>query len=200
MRENRTSGSVRGALGNRRSYREMPFKMNMRDDKIVNQFVESAKNYCSILETDPEDPEIWLEDILKSLSCLYAFAHILPEYDFQEELYEEDAFDVTNDEIRELMSKLMNILKDQNWYWAYFDPSEPNDSRDKPVRGNIYRDIKPGLKAWDTNDDSLLPEIIFDWKFPLFGSHWGVHAVSAMRALHPICYLRGLHNNNKNKA
>ena len=64
---------------------------------------------------------------------------------------------------------------------------------------DIYCGIKPGLKAWDSNDERLLPEIIFGWKYPLFGSHWGVHAVSAMRALHPICFLRGLYENNEKK-
>jgi hypothetical protein len=51
--------------------------------------------------------------------------------------------------------------------------------------------VKPGLRAWDSGDDKYLPAIVFDWKTPL-DYHWGVHAVSAMRALHPIAYLRGV--------
>ena len=131
----------------------------------------------------------------------------MPEYDFDDEFYSKDDYDISSVETRSIMSKLMDILKEQTWYWVYFDPSEPPDSNDEPVMGNladdftdIYRDIKPGLKAWDSMDDKLLPEIVFDWKFPLFGTHWGVHAVSAMRALHPLCYLRGLIVNDKDKA
>jgi hypothetical protein len=57
---------------------------------------------------------------------------------------------------------------------------------------DIYRDIKPGLRAWDTEEEGYLDEVVFDWKLPHFGSHWGIHAVGAMRALHPLVFLRGL--------
>ena len=57
---------------------------------------------------------------------------------------------------------------------------------------DIYADVKPGIRAWDSEEDSYLEGIAFGWKTPLFGSHWGVHAVSAMRALHPIAYMRGI--------
>ena len=87
----------------------------------------------------------------------------------------------------------------QAFYWCYFDPSEPLDAIEEPCisdlgddLADIYRDIKPGLRAWETHNDEYLPAIVFDWKEPLFSSHWGVHAVNAMRALHPIAYLRGL--------
>jgi hypothetical protein len=173
--------------------------MNIRDEYSVKRFVNAAKDYCGLLEETPDDPEQWLQDILNSLSDLYSSAHHLSEYHFDQELYNEDDFDVTSEETRRIISKVMTLLKDQVWYWAYFDPSDPPDSKEEPVRGNladdltdIYRDIKPGLKAWDSMDDKLLPEIVFGWRFPLCASHWGVHAVSAMRALHHLCYLRGL--------
>jgi hypothetical protein len=77
--------------------------------------------------------------------------------------------------------------------------SEPRDAAAELVFGDIgddladiYADVKPGLRAWEMGVDDFLPKIVFDWKFPLFGSHWGVHAVSAMRALHPIAFLRGI--------
>ncbi len=181
--------------------------MNIRDEYSVKRFVNAAKNYCGFLEETPDDPVQWLQDILNSLSDLYSSAHHLPEYDVDQDFYNEDDFDVPSEETSAIMEKVMNLLQDQVWYWAYFDPSEPTDSKEEPIMGNladdltdIYRDIKPGLKAWDSMDDKLLPEIVFDWKFPLFGCHWGVHAVSAIRALHPLCYLRGLSVKNKDKA
>jgi len=57
---------------------------------------------------------------------------------------------------------------------------------------DIYRDLKPGLLSWTTGNEALIPNIVFDWKFPLFGLHWGLHAASAMRALQPIAFLRGI--------
>ena len=81
-------------------------------------------------------------------------------------------------------------------YWAYFDPSAPQDSNEQPIFHNladdladIYRDIKPGLRAWETGDDRYIETIVFNWRTPHFESHWGVHALSAMRALHPLVFL-----------
>ena len=128
--------------------------MNLRDDIKINQFVNAARQYCSVLESAPSAPENWLEDILQALSSLYANAHILPEYELEDDLYNEDAYNVTTNEIQTLMGKIMDTLKEQNWYWAYFDPSEPKDKKEELVMGNIaddltdiYCDIKPGLKA-----------------------------------------------------
>lgn len=99
-----------------------------------------------------------------------------------------------------MFAMVQRALGPQEAYWAYFDPSEPPNSVEQPIfhsladdLADIYRDIKPGLRAWDTCDDSYLETIVFDWKTPLFGSHWGVHAVSAMRALHPIVFWRGIY-------
>lgn len=70
MRENCTSGSVRGALGNRRSYREMPFfeEMNLQErtfwlpsnkisegniEKLIDLIKTNIQNYRVIEQPAP---------------------------------------------------------------------------------------------------------------------------------------------------
>lgn len=103
------------------------------------------------------------------------------------------------DDWKRLVNRLHAIFGAQANYWAVFDPSEPVDSGEEPIYGDladdladIFGDVKPGLRAWATGNNAYMPSVVNGWKSPLFGSHWGVHAVSAMRALHPIAYLRGL--------
>ena len=174
--------------------------MNIRDRRDVSQFKEAAEKFCTLLETVPDDADAWVEKIVAALAHLYAYGHDLPDLELPDDAPDvPDSFDVSDKEWKEVETLVSKVLGEQVGYWSYFDPSEPPDTADEPVFGilsddlaDIYRDVKPGLRAWATVDDIYLPSIIFDWKFPLFGSHWGVHAVSALRALHPLAYLRGI--------
>jgi len=175
--------------------------MKLREVKEVVAFKEAAEKFCIVLETDPTDCDMWLKDLLGALSLLYARAHDLPEVELQDDDIDiPDSFHMTLDDWRRQVDRLHDILGSQTYYWAVFDPSEPKDSEQEAICGDIaddladiIGDLKPGLRAWASGIDGYLASIVFDWKTPLFGSHWGIHAVSAMRALHPMVYLRGLH-------
>jgi hypothetical protein len=60
---------------------------------------------------------------------------------------------------------------------------------------DIYRDVAPGVRAWQAQREELLQTIVFDWKIPLFHSHWGRHAAVAMLPLHELVYARGIRPN-----
>jgi hypothetical protein len=47
---------------------------------------------------------------------------------------------------------------------------------------DIYRDLKPALDALDTNDDTLLPGLVWSWRFN-WEAHSGDHARTILRAL-----------------
>jgi hypothetical protein len=174
--------------------------MSIRQHPDVLQFHRAAERFCRLLESQPADANQWVEDILAALARLYACGHALPAFGMRDEAPDiRERFDVGDEEWQRVYSLVHEVLGGQSAYWAYFDPSEPPDSGDEPVLGDlgddladIYRDIKPGLRGWEAGPEAILADIVFDWKFPLFGSHWGVHAVSAMRALHPLAFLRGL--------
>jgi hypothetical protein len=179
--------------------------MSFRNQNNVTQFKEIAESYCTLLEVVPEDNNIWIQQILIALSRLYALAHDLPDIELPDDAPDiSDSINVTIAEWKQVSDRVRSILGTQVAYWAYIDPTEPSESPDEPVFGNladdladIYRDIKPGLRAWATGDDRYLTSIILAWKFPLFGSNWGVHAVSALRALHPLVYLQEMQDEHK---
>jgi hypothetical protein len=174
--------------------------MEIRKHPDVLQFRSAAERFCRLLESKPDDADQWVEEILAALARLYASGHTLPDFGVTDDappIYQR--FGVGDEEWRRVFSLVHEILGGQSGYWAYFDPSQPRDSGEQPVFGDlgddladIYRDVKPGLRAWGTGLEQYLSDIVYEWKFPLFGSHWGVHAVSAMRALHPLAYLRGV--------
>jgi hypothetical protein len=71
-------------------------------------------------------------------------------------------------------------------YWEVFDPYK----LDQPVAGSlsddlldVYRDVRRGLALWESPHDAAA---IWEWRFSL-ESHWGDHAVDALRALHRSC-------------
>jgi hypothetical protein len=172
--------------------------MSLRNQEVIINFVSAAMRYSELIESKVNDKDKWLEEVLAALSSLYSLAHKIPDVEYENERYG-DQFDVTDDEWKAIFNKLGVVFGEQRYYRAFFDPTEPMQSRDGSVIGDladdladIYRDIVPGLRAWNTKDEAFTNEAIFSWKDPLFTSHWGVHAVSAMRALHPLVYLRGL--------
>jgi hypothetical protein len=174
--------------------------MNLRQRHEIVLFVKAAEKYCALFETKPNNIDVWVEQLTSALAHLYACGHDLPDLELPEDVADiPDSMAVNDDEWKAIYDFVGDLLGSQRGYWAYFDPSEPLDSSQEisfcdlaDDLADINRDIKPGLRAWATADDAYLPSIVFDWKCPLFGSHWGVHAVSALRALHPLAYLRGI--------
>lgn len=72
-------------------------------------------------------------------------------------------------------------------YWEVFDPYE----QERPVAGSlsddvicVSRDIMRGLVLWGR----AVPKsaAIWEWRFS-FDTHWGDHAIDALRALHRAC-------------
>lgn len=178
--------------------------MDLRHHPEVVAFKEAADCFCALLESEPASAETWVELVLAATARLYASAHALPRAGLPERTADMRPSDLSRDEWRRVMEMIAGVLGDQRYYWACFDPSEPLGSQQEPGCGDladdladIYGDVKPGLLAWETGKDEYLPRVVFDWGDVLFDSHWGVHAVDAMRALHPIAFLRGLADHNE---
>jgi hypothetical protein len=144
----------------------------------VRGFRQAAAHFCRLLESNPTDADGWIENVLAAVAKLYAFGHALPECNVSDNKPDiDELFGVNYEEWKRVYSFVQSILATQAGYWAYFDPSEPPDSEEAPMFGDladdladIYRDIKPGLRAWDAGLDAYLPDIVFDWKCP-FDSH-----------------------------
>lgn len=178
--------------------------MTLRANSEVQYFSKVAQAYCECLEKPTGDTELWLKNVLINLSQLYAAVHTLPEVELLEkDIIPEEKFDVDNEEWGIIFMSVVNILGQARWYGMNYDPSEPNKDETVEVGdladdlADIYRDIKPGLRAWDENKDEYLPEIVWGWRETLFISHWGIHAVNALRILHHLAFLQGLGKENQ---
>jgi hypothetical protein len=179
--------------------KDSPRWSDLRTHPDVVGFVESARKFCALVESRNWDKEQWVEAILPSLAELYASVLKLPEVDPEEFQELPSEFDVSRERWKELYEALGAFLGESRWYWAFFDPTEPRDTEEVPIAGDladdladIYGDVKPGLNTWDSGVDDYLEQIVWDWTDVVFNSHWGLHAVDGMRALHRLVFLRGV--------
>jgi hypothetical protein len=169
-------------------------QLSLRNDPRMLLFVEAARQYCELIEERPSDLKAWAKALLPALSELYAYALGLigiESIDTSDKTL--SRFVVSHGEWRALYHRLSTQLGHDAWYWMTFEPMKTQKEKSEPVAGNladdladVYRDVAPGLRAWDTNDDTLLDEIVFQWARGGFEIHWGAHAVDAMGILHRI--------------
>jgi hypothetical protein len=85
----------------------------------------------------------------------------------------------------QLYNALREKLGDGDLYWHVFDPIKENEA----IRGSladdiagVYGDLKEGLNLKES--EKVPPrDIIFEWRFGFY-SHWGRHAINALRTIH----------------
>jgi hypothetical protein len=74
-----------------------------------------------------------------------------------------------------------------DYYWEVFDPyhlEEPVGASLTDDILDIYKDVKKGILIYENNEHV---EAVWHWRFD-FETHWGSHAVDAIRALHSANY------------
>ena len=144
----------------------------------IATFVWKATEFCTFIQ---EAGKLSLDEKMSGarryLLALYTAALSLP------------SVEPTND-----VQPALSAQPPSNWqgfeafenYWEVFDP----DELDQPVAGSlsddlldVHRDIRRGLALWESQHDA---NAIWEWRFS-FESHWGDHAVDALRALHRSC-------------
>jgi uncharacterized protein DUF5063 len=168
--------------------------LGLRSDPRMLLFVEAARQYCALIEERPADVKAWTRALLPALSELYAYALGLigiEAVDAGDKTM--SRFQITHGEWRSIYHRLSAQLGHDAWYWMTFEPMKTQREKAEPVAGNladdladVYRDVAPGLRAWNVGDDSLLDEIVFQWVKGGFEVHWGAHAVDALGILHRI--------------
>lgn len=159
----------------------------MRNDSHIIYFVQCAKDYVLLIEQIMKGQDVSLRQISKAVAALYAAAFDLPDPNLPENDVLPGTFESNFDEWKDLFRGI------GKWFYANlaevkFSPEEEEEMYCMPVEddlADIYGDIKPGLRAWDASIDAYLPEVVFHWKC-FFETHWGQHAVNAMRVLHEM--------------
>ena len=171
--------------------------MNIQDNYAgaVNHFGPIAEQYCSLVDSQSAlDKSEFLLGIYRMLPELIAEASRLPLVSFHDDENEEQ--EATIRKIRaetemkhqdwgQLYDSLKEKLGAWNLYWMVFDPRTDNEAIQGSLAddiADIYRDLKDGIVLKEANEVPA-SEIIFEWRFG-FTSHWGQHAVNALRTIH----------------
>ncbi|MGH9741438.1 MAG: DUF5063 domain-containing protein [Candidatus Acidiferrum sp.] len=170
--------------------------MNSRDanSEAADRFGLIAQRFCSLVDSaiTMGKTEFSVE-LYRILPDLIAEAIRLPEV----ELHEMDSNQESNtrklrakaamrdDDWRKLYNSLTEKLGDWNLYWQVFDPTKDDEAIHGSLAddvADIYRDLKPGIYLKGI-DQASFRDIIWEWRFG-FHSHWGKHAIDALRIFH----------------
>ncbi len=171
--------------------------MNIQDDYAgaVNCFGSIAQQYCSLVDSRSAlDKSEFLVRVYRMLPELISEASRLPLVSFSDDENEErDATirriraetEMKQQEWGQLYHFLKEKLGDWDVYWMVFNPRTDNEAIQGSLAddiADIYRDLKDGIGLKEANKVPAC-EIIFEWRFG-FTSHWGQHAVNALRTIH----------------
>ncbi len=158
-------------------------------------FAVAARRLCNTLLEPPSEKEKAAERLLSELAHVYACALAL---DLGGDNYQEpdldEVFPVSADTLALISANVGTIFGASCDYWFQFDPSFTGEPSPEPVVGDladdfcdIYRDIAPALLAWEAGAERM-DDILFEWRGTSFQTHWGLHALQALRALHLTCF------------
>ena len=175
--------------------------MNIQNDnsEAVNRFYLVAQHFCSLVDSaDTVDKTEFSVRIYRALPELIGEAMRLP----REELSDDDEVDedvdayvykvypqarVTHEEWSRLFNTLKEKLGDWNSYWQVFDPTEDEDK--EAIYGSladdiagVYGDLKEGINLKD-GGEAAPEDIIFKRRLGFY-THWGKHAIDALRTIH----------------
>ncbi len=167
-------------------------------NEAAQQFRTAAERYCAIVDAEASfDKTEFLLQVYRVLPDIVAEAVRLPEIMTDDNDEDGDinlgitAQDVPVkkeiDEWAKLYESLKKKFGDSNLYWQVFDPTKIEE----PIYGSladdiadIYGDLKKGLVLVEQGTEAA-GEIIWKWRFGFY-SHWGHHALDALRTLHEL--------------
>jgi hypothetical protein len=155
--------------------------------KDFGTFLQHVKHFCFYLETPPTGHDKgFLSAIQNQLIQLYTFGQTLTKFDFSisRDLEEVEKTDKDLQHILPLIYKKLN----DTYYWVVFDPKNHNDT--EPVcgdladdLGDIYKDLKTFIIAFENDDEKARQNALFDLKWS-FENHWNDHCINAIYAIH----------------
>jgi len=144
---------------------------------VVASFVRAAYAFCELVQQASSLPlaeraRLTREHLLR----LYGAATDLPSLEPSEE-HDAPSFPAPEG---------WAGFEEHDSYWEVFDPYQhaapvcPSLSDDVL---DVYLELRRGLWFWEKN---MIADAVWEWRFS-FESHWGDHAIDALRALHRVC-------------
>ena len=160
---------------------------SLRTDPAAEAFERAARRFVSLAKEPPSDGQRYAEELFRATFGLLKAVHFLPD------VPSDDAFDslgleVDDEEWRRVFDGC-SLLPGERCYdfvWPDGDPSKGDIADDV---ADTYRDLKPGLDAWDMKRDELLAGAVWLWKHT-HRLHWGLHLEGLRKALLPVVQKR----------
>jgi len=174
--------------------------MDWRVHPQVEAFVAAGRAFESLIgSAEAKARTAWLPALLSSALTLYAAGLALPDVTIAEaDVDTLETFAVSREEWEACYRRLGETLGADRWYAAptarIGDPTAASEVAVGDLAddlADIYRDIMPGLRCWDTDRGVGLAEVVWEWRFS-FLTHWGQHAVAGLWILHVLTTSDGL--------
>jgi hypothetical protein len=163
--------------------------------EVARCFGVVAKRFCTVVDSAPNLDRIdLLMQVYRLLPQLIEEAVSLPDLEFSGSMETEEKqikslaremARLTHPQWWQLYQSLKEKLGDWDLYWGVFDPTKEREAVCGSLAddiADIYRDLKEGI-ILSESDQALLKDIIWQWRFGFF-SHWGNHAMEALRTIH----------------
>ncbi|MBG9378824.1 DUF5063 domain-containing protein [Panacibacter sp. DH6] len=155
--------------------------------KAFQNFVESARHFCLLIETHQSDnPKEFLQTIKRHLSALYALGLDIPHIYLTSDLdLSVDLSDTEKKTIRQFISDRVPF----SYYWIVLNPVDMKNLADLGTGDllddleDIYCDIKCGLIMLDKDDFNAKENGVWKLKFD-YDSHWSTHCIEALQVIH----------------
>ena len=163
--------------------------------EAADRFGAVAQQFCSVVDSAANiDRTDLLVQIYRILPRLVGEAITLPYVklgDDDDLLQEQGQLEspvnvrLSDEQCRHLYNLLKERLGDWDSYMQVFDPTADNEAIFGSLAddiADIYRDLKEGLVLKEKHL-ARQEDVIWTWRL-LYYSHWGKHAIDALRTIH----------------
>ena len=147
-----------------------------------NTMVETAKEYCRLIESSGGDNEEWLARVFSLLPRLHSA--ITAQMKHNGRLVA--PLDANLENRFELFTELHNLLGERDAYWMEYDMLHEQEHKSGSLADDltdIYCELKFGLNQLSQEQD--YSKILDNWKHG-YQMHWGRHLVDAERHLYEL--------------
>lgn len=155
--------------------------------KAFQDFVEAARNFCLLIETQQSDnPKEFLQTIKRHLLILSALGLDLPQ------IYLSSDLDLSLNLAETEKKTIRQFISDRvpfSYYWIVLNPTDAENDAEVGAGDLVddleetYCDIKCGLIMLDKEDFSAKENGVWKLKFD-YDSHWNTHCIEALQVIH----------------
>jgi hypothetical protein len=161
------------------------------DIQVVEDFAATASEFCELVDryADYTVPE-FIRALDRALTELLYRGSLLTWPDCRSNRAESA---VTLEAEMERSAALNDFLGDRTGYSFVFDPADPDDHEAITFSvgtdlAEIYRDLK--TRRMRGPGGRIRAAVVWDWRFG-FESHWGLHALDALKVVHALIAWHG---------